>query len=115
MSIRNLVVLKGRCEAINHREFPRRIELILSTQDPFFNKKTTERDIQVNYHKIWVFGTELAKYVDEYIKRNSLLILEGHLQNKQKIPENVVQSPYIDEVDYTSIVVLHNFEIITEK
>src|SRR5690242_16488115 len=71
--------------------------LSLATSESWRDKNTGERKERTEWHRIVIFNERLVDVVEKYVKKGSLLYLEGSLQTR-KWTDNQGQERYTTEI-----------------
>jgi single-strand DNA-binding protein len=70
--------------------------LSLATSESWKDKATGERKERVQWHKIVCWGDGISKYLGEYAKKGSRLVVEGKLETRKY--EKDGQDRYVTEI-----------------
>lgn len=97
----NKVILVGRLGAdpeIRRTQDGRPIaNLRVATEKSWKNKNTGEKMVKLEWHRVVVFAEGLAKIVEQYFKKGTLVYIEGSLQTRKWVDQGG-QDRYSTEV-----------------
>ena len=74
----------------------------IATTESWTDKRTGERQQKTEWHRVVVFNENLAKLVEQYVKKGSKLYIEGALQTRKWTDQKGVEK-------YSTEVILQGF------
>ena len=102
----NKVILVGRLgqdpEVSNTSDGRKFCRFSLATSEQWTNRQSGERQERTEWHRVVVFNENIAKVAEQYLRKGSLIYIEGQLQTR-KWQDNEGKDRYSTEV------VLQNF------
>ena len=76
--------------------------LSIATSESWLDKKTNERVVKTEWHRVVIFNEGLVRIAEQYLKKGSKVYLEGQLQTRKWEDKDGIEK-------YTTEVVLQNF------
>ena len=73
------------------------VNLRVATSDTWKDKNTGERRERTEWHSVVIFNEQLAKVAEQYLRKGSLVYLEGQLQTRKWQDQNG-QDRYTTEI-----------------
>ncbi|MDG2186666.1 MAG: single-stranded DNA-binding protein [Hyphomicrobiales bacterium] len=74
----------------------------MATSESWRDKNTNERKERTEWHRVVIFNENLAKIVEQYVKKGSRIYIEGQLQTRKWQDQS-------GQEKYTTEIVLQNF------
>ena len=97
----NKVILLGRLGAdpeIRVSQDGKKIaRFSLATSESWKDKNTSEKKEKTEWHKVVIFSVGLAEIVEKYIKKGSLIYIEGQINTRKYTDQSGVEK-YITEI-----------------
>ncbi len=97
----NKVILLGRLggdpEIRVSQEGKKIAKFSLATSENWKDKTTSERKEKTEWHKVVIFSPGLADITEKYLKKGSLIYLEGQIRSRKYTDQSGVEK-YITEV-----------------
>jgi single-strand DNA-binding protein len=101
MSSVNKVILVGRLgqdpEVRTMNDGSPVVNLSIATSENWRDKATGERREKTDWHRIVIFNENLAKVAQSYLRKGSMIYIEGQLQNR-KWTDSQGQEKYTTEI-----------------
>src|SRR5580765_1216300 len=98
----NKVILIGRAgkdpEVRSTSAGMRLANLALATTETWREKQSGERKEKTEWHRVVIFNEKLVEIAEKYVRKGSLLALEGQLQTRKWTDTNTGQDRYTTEV-----------------
>jgi single-strand DNA-binding protein len=69
----------------------------VATSDEWKDKSTGERQERVQWHRVVCFNEHLCKIVEQYVKKGSLVYIEGAIENR-KWTDQLGNDRYVTEI-----------------
>jgi single-strand DNA-binding protein len=73
------------------------VTLSMATSEKWNDKKTGNREERVEWHRVVMFG-KIAEIAGLYLKKGSLVYIEGRLQTRSWLDKNTQEKKYMTEI-----------------